>query len=46
MEAEADWASLESPETYLGHAQAQNFASPGGAAADERSVYSVPSASG
>jgi hypothetical protein len=27
FEAQADWANLESPETYLGSAQAQNFAS-------------------
>ncbi len=31
FEAQADWANLESPETYLGYEQAQNFASPGGA---------------
>ena len=35
FEAQADWANLESPETYLGYEQAQNFASPGGAALDE-----------
>ena len=29
FEAQADWSSLESPETYLGYQQAQNFASPG-----------------
>ena len=27
FEAQADWANLESPETYLGSAQARNFAS-------------------
>jgi thiol-disulfide isomerase/thioredoxin len=26
LEAQADWANLESPETYLGYEQAQNFA--------------------
>jgi thiol-disulfide isomerase/thioredoxin len=30
LEAQADWANLETPETYLGSDQAQNFASPGG----------------
>jgi hypothetical protein len=33
FEAQADWANLESPETYLGYEEAQNFASPGGAKA-------------
>ena len=28
LEVQADWATLESPETYLGYEQAQNFASP------------------
>ena len=35
FEAQADWANLKSPETYLGYEQAQNFASPGGAELDE-----------
>jgi thiol-disulfide isomerase/thioredoxin len=42
LEAQADWANLESPETYLGYAQAQNFASPGGAERDEPRTYVVP----
>jgi thiol-disulfide isomerase/thioredoxin len=42
FEAQADWANLESPETYLGYEQAQNFASPGGAAFDEPRTYVVP----
>jgi thiol-disulfide isomerase/thioredoxin len=42
IQAAADWASLRSPETYLGHAQAQNFASPGGARADVASQYRAP----
>ena len=29
FEAQAAWSTLESPETYLGYEQAQNFASPG-----------------
>ncbi len=33
FEAQADWANLETPETYLGYEQAQNFASPGGVSA-------------
>jgi thiol-disulfide isomerase/thioredoxin len=42
FEAQADWANLESPETYLGYEQAQNFASPGGAHFDEPRPYDVP----
>ncbi len=29
LEAQADWANLETPETYLGSEQAQNFTSTG-----------------
>jgi thiol-disulfide isomerase/thioredoxin len=42
FEAQADWASLDSPETYLGYNQARNFASPGGAKIDEARTYAVP----
>jgi thiol-disulfide isomerase/thioredoxin len=42
FEAQADWANLESPETYLGYEQAQNFASPGGVHFDEPRPYDVP----
>jgi len=42
VEAAADWGDLESPETYLGYARAENFASPGGAAVGERHVYAAP----
>jgi thiol-disulfide isomerase/thioredoxin len=42
FEAQADWANLESPETYLGYDQAQNFGSPGGADLDEPRTYVVP----
>jgi len=42
LEAQADWASLESPETYLGYEQGENFASPGGAEVDEPRTYAVP----
>jgi thiol-disulfide isomerase/thioredoxin len=42
LEAQADWANLETPETYLGYEQAQNFASPGRAAHDEPRTYDAP----
>jgi len=42
IEAQADWASLETPETYLGYAQAQNFASAGDAEFDEPRTYVAP----
>jgi thiol-disulfide isomerase/thioredoxin len=42
VEAPADPESLRSPETYVGYGRAENFASPGGAARDERRVYAVP----
>jgi thiol-disulfide isomerase/thioredoxin len=42
FEAQADWDRLESPETYLGYEQAQNFASPGGADFDEPRTYVAP----
>ena len=43
VEAAADWASLKSPENYLGYERTQNFASRGGADPDRRRVYTVPS---
>jgi thiol-disulfide isomerase/thioredoxin len=42
FQAQADWASLRSPETYLGYEQAQNFASSGEPALDESSEYALP----
>jgi thiol-disulfide isomerase/thioredoxin len=42
VEAQADWRHLKSPETYLGHGQTRNFASPGGARLDERHLYAAP----
>ena len=42
VEAAADWASLGSPETYVGYGRAVGFASPGGVVPDERHVYSAP----
>jgi thiol-disulfide isomerase/thioredoxin len=42
VEAAADWDDLKSPETYLGLERTENFASPGGAALDERRRYGPP----
>jgi hypothetical protein len=42
FEAQADWTNLGSPETYVGHEQGRNFASPGGAAFDEPRTYVAP----
>ena len=42
IEAQADWASLESPETYLGYERGERFASPGGAELEDRRTYVVP----
>jgi thiol-disulfide isomerase/thioredoxin len=41
-EAPADWRDLESPETYVGYARAENFASPGGAGLDQPRLYAAP----
>jgi thiol-disulfide isomerase/thioredoxin len=42
VEAEADWEDLRTPETYLGYARSEDFASPAGAALDEQRVYELP----
>ena len=42
VEAAADWDSLRSPENYVGYDRTENFASPGGAAPDQRRVYTAP----
>jgi thiol-disulfide isomerase/thioredoxin len=42
VEAQADWNSLGSPETYLGYQQGQTFTSPGGVTVDEPRTYSPP----
>jgi thiol-disulfide isomerase/thioredoxin len=42
VEAEADWDHLGTPETYLGYGRSERFASPDGAAFDERRVYELP----
>lgn len=41
-EAAADWASLGSPESYVGYGRAERFASPGGVVPDERHSYRAP----
>jgi thiol-disulfide isomerase/thioredoxin len=41
-EAEADWDHLLTPETYLGYGRSEQFASPVGAALDERHAYKLP----
>jgi len=42
VEAEADWDQLLSPESYVGYARAERFASPNGGALDERHAYELP----
>jgi thiol-disulfide isomerase/thioredoxin len=42
VEAEADWDHLRTPETYLGHGRSEQFASPNGAAFDQRHAYELP----
>ena len=41
-EAVADWARVNSPETYLGYERTDNFASPGGVGLREARVYAAP----
>ena len=41
-EAAADWDSLRSPETYVGDALTEHFASPGGAVVDKPHIYTAP----
>jgi thiol-disulfide isomerase/thioredoxin len=43
VEAAADWATLKSPENYVGYERTQSFASPGGVMPDARRVYAAPS---
>jgi hypothetical protein len=42
VEAQADWGTLDSPETYVGYQQGRNFASPEGVTIDDARTYSVP----
>jgi len=44
VQAPADEADDQSPETYIGYARAQNFRSPGGLAHDRLQSYSAPAA--
>ena len=39
----ADWDALGSPETYVGYARADGFASPGGFVPDRSRIYDAPS---
>ncbi|HTX10810.1 MAG TPA: redoxin domain-containing protein [Solirubrobacteraceae bacterium] len=45
-EATADWENLRSPETYIGYARADNFASPGDSVRDQPHEYALPDALG
>jgi cytochrome c biogenesis protein CcdA/thiol-disulfide isomerase/thioredoxin len=40
-EAAADMSEIQSPETYVGYARAENFVSPGGAAQDQAKTYTA-----
>jgi len=42
FEVQADWATLQSPETYLGYEQGRSFASADGAQYDEAHEYEIP----
>ena len=42
VEKAADWATLKSPESYLGYEQAESFASPGDAIRDRSHLYTAP----
>lgn len=41
-EAQADWENLRTPETYVGYARADNFASSGQVATDAEETYAIP----
>ena len=43
LEVPADWDNVDSPETYVGYAQAQGFASPGGPQRNASARYEIPS---
>jgi thiol-disulfide isomerase/thioredoxin len=42
VEAAADWASLRSPENYLGYERTDNFVSPNGSIVDTSYAYAAP----
>jgi methionine-S-sulfoxide reductase len=44
VNAPADTANVASPETYVGYARAENFASPGAFARDSAKTYALPKA--
>jgi cytochrome c biogenesis protein CcdA/thiol-disulfide isomerase/thioredoxin len=46
VQAAADNADMQSPETYIGYERAENFASPGGEAQDKVHTYTAPSQPG
>ncbi|WP_240788512.1 thioredoxin family protein [Ramlibacter henchirensis] len=41
-QAQADWANLRTPETYVGHDRAENFASPSGMTVGRTVRYAAP----
>jgi hypothetical protein len=41
-EAPADWADLDSPETYVGYGRAERFVAPRGAPRDQQHRYAAP----
>jgi cytochrome c biogenesis protein CcdA/thiol-disulfide isomerase/thioredoxin len=43
VEFASDESDVSSPETYIGHERAQNFASPGGFAPEKSKAYALPS---
>ena len=43
FEVAADWASLKSPENYIGYERTTGFASPDGLTRDKSHIYEVPS---
>ena len=43
FEVAADWASLKSPENYIGYERTTGFASPDGVTRDKSHIYEVPS---
>src|SRR6476469_4759248 len=42
FEVAADWATLKSPENYVGYERTEGFASPGGTTRDASHTYEVP----
>jgi hypothetical protein len=42
FEIAADWATLKSPENYVGYERTEGFAFPGGATRDTSHTYEVP----